>query len=307
MGIQICNSQILNEPEELLDNAIVSLKEMAAYELLWKRHGSVKKMADLFAENPNQRPSDLVNETDLSPFFDFMNLYLENFFRDTNSNFLINSTFDYPTKLRDAKDPVELLYYQGNLELLRNHSIAVVGSRSCSEDGLRRTKKLVEMLVKDNFTIISGLANGIDTQAHKTAIHNDGRTIAVLGTPLNKYYPRENKSLQQEIAKNHLLISQVPFWHYTEESYFNNRLFFLERNKTMSALSEATVIVEASDTSGTLIQAKAALYQRRKLFILDNNFKNPKISWPYRLKNKGAIRVREYEDITRGLRKVNET
>lgn len=163
------------------------------------------------------------------------------------------------------------------------------------------------MLVNDDFTTISGLAKGIDTHAHKTAIQNGGKTIAVLGTPLNKYYPRENKYLQQEIAKNHLLISQVPFWHYTEESYFNNRLFFPERNKTMSALSEATVIVEASETSGTLIQARAALYQKRKLFILDNNFKNPKISWPYRLKNKGAIRVREYEDITRALREVNET
>ena len=300
-------SMPLNEPEEILDNAIVPLKEMAAYELLWKKHRSVKKMANLFQKNPNQRPSDLVNETELYPFFDFMNLYLENFFRDTNPNFIINSTFDYPEKLRDAKDPVELLYYQGNLELIRNRSIAIVGSRNPSEDGLRRTKKLVEMLVNDDFTTISGLAKGIDTHAHKTAIQNGGKTIAVLGTPLNKYYPRENKYLQQEIAKNHLLISQVPFWHYTEESYFNNRLFFPERNKTMSALSEATVIVEASETSGTLIQARAALYQKRKLFILDNNFKNPKISWPYRLKNKGAIRVRAYEDITRALRKVNET
>lgn len=293
----------LNGNEDILDNAIVPLKEMAAYELLWKKHRSVKKMADLFGKNPNQRPSDLVNETDLPPFFDFMNLYLENFFRTTNPNFIINSTFDYPERLRDAKDPVELLYYQGNLELLHNRSIAIVGSRNSSEDGLRRTKKLVKMLVKDDFTIISGLAKGIDTHAHKAAMQNGGKTIAVLGTPLNKYYPKENKCLQQEIAKNHLLMSQVPFWHYTEGSYFNNRLFFLERNKTMSALSEATVIVEASETSGTLIQARAALYQNRKLFILENNFKNPKISWPSRLKNEGAIRVREYEDITRVLRK----
>ena len=105
----------------------------------------------------------------------------------------------------------------------------------------------------DNFTIVSGLAKGIDAAAHKTAIKQKGRTIAVLGTPLNTYYPKENSKLKNFIAHRHLLISQVPFVRYSKQSPFGNKLFFPERNKTMSALTEVTVIIEASGTSGTLI------------------------------------------------------
>ena len=107
--------------------------------------------------------------------------------------------------------------------------------------------------------------------------------------------------LQEFISKNHLLISQVPFIRYENQDYRMNRLFFPERNVTMSAITEATVIVEASDTSGTLIQARAALQQKRKLFILDSCFKNPSISWPSKYEKKGAIRVRDYEDIKQHL------
>ena len=104
----------------------------------------------------------------------------------------------------------------------------------------------------------------------------------MIGTPLHTVYPRENLLLQREIAQNHLLISQVPFYLYTRQDYRKNRFFFLERNKTMSALSQATVIVEASETSGTLSQAEAALQQGRKLFILNSCFEYG-MEWPDRL------------------------
>jgi len=275
---------------------IEPLKEIAAYEALWQdRSTSFKKLSELFARNPGKLPSDFVNELMIGD----LRIKVRELFKslDNKANILINGTFDYPQKLKDADEPVEILYYSGDLDLLSTRSIAVVGSRAPSEDGLKRTKKLVELLVKDNFTIVSGLAKGVDTMAHRTAIAAGGKTIAVIGTPLDKVYPMENSDLQSKIANDYLLVSQVPFYRYRQQSINGNRLFFPERNKTMSALTEATIIVEASETSGTLIQAQAAINQGRKLFILDSCFQRKDITWPARFEKLGAIRVKEYEDI----------
>jgi DNA processing protein len=148
---------------------------------------------------------------------------------------------------------------------------------------------------------VSGLAAGIDTAAHTATLEAGGRTIAVIGTPLGVYYPPENRSLQDKIAHDFLLISQVPVLRYLNQKVPQNKLFFPERNVTMSALTEATIIVEAGETSGTLTQARAALYQGRKLFILDSCFQRNDLTWPLTFERRGAIRVRKTEDIWRAL------
>src|SRR3546814_12612776 len=103
-------------------------------------------------------------------------------------------------------------------------------------------------------------------------------------------YPKEKAELEEEIARDHFLISQVPVLRYAKQSPQHNRLFFPERNVTMSALTEGTIIVEAGDTSGTLTQARAALHQGRKLFILENCFQRTDITWPARFEAAGAVR-----------------
>jgi len=138
----------------------------------------------------------------------------------------------------------------------------VVGTRKPSAEGIRRAQALARHLVGDGFTVMSGLATGIDTAAHRATLDAGGRTIAVVGTPLGELYPHSNAALQDEIIRDHLLITQVPVLRYARQTWRHNRLFFPERNVTMSALSEATMIVEAGETSGTLIQARAALAQR---------------------------------------------
>ncbi len=282
------------------DKAVEPLREIAAYEALWQdRSASFKKLSELFAKNPGKLPSDLVNDLMIGDLPLLMKKLLLSL--NLKPNILINGTFDYPTKLKDALEPVEILYYSGNLDLLSTRSVAIVGSRVPSENGLKRTKKLTELFVKDNFTIVSGLAKGVDTMAHKTAISCKGKTIAVIGTPLNHVYPKENAGLQSQIASEHLLVSQVPFCRYDQQTFHGNRLFFPERNKTMSALTEATVIVEASETSGTLIQAQAAINQGRKLFILDSCFQREDLRWPKKFEAQGAVRVKEYADIKRHL------
>ena len=158
------------------------------------------------------------------------------------------------------------------------------------------------MLVEDGYTIASGLAAGIDTAAHRAAIAFGGNTIGVIGTAIDSSYPRTNNGLQEQIAREHLLLSQVPVLRYSQQGPAGNRLFFPERNITMSAITQATIIVEASDTSGTLIQARAALKQGRKLFILESCFQNSAITWPKRFEGRpGVVRVRSFDDVREAL------
>lgn len=281
-------------------NPISPYKEIVSYEALWAvKNASFKSIANMFASEPGAMPSDFVDGNNIPNITEIRDIILKS--KQENINFLFNGTFDFPTKLKDAQEPVEVLYYTGNLELLNTRCVAIVGTRHPSPKGLEAADYIASNLVKEDFTIVSGLAMGIDTQAHLTAIRTKGRTIAVLGTPLNSCYPRQNEDLQRRISKEFLLISQVPFYRYSQQNPKHNRLFFLERNKTMSALTEATIIVEAGETSGSLTQATAALYQKRKLLIWDDCFYNAAITWPKRFLDKGAIRVRNYEDIKNAL------
>lgn len=281
--------------------AIAPKRELGAYEAMWARKGAwFKSIAEGFREHSGDIPSDFVSEADIEKYSRLalgaiQNAGIKHF------GIRVNGAGEYPQKLRDAEHPVELLYFQGLWDLVNTRCVAVVGTRDPSDEGKARAAKLSRLLVGDGFTVVSGLARGIDTVAHRTAIEAGGYTIAVLGTPITEYYPPENRELQQLIADKYLVISQVPIVRYSEQYFRANTYFFPERNVTMSALTEATVIVEAGETSGTLVQARHALKQKRKLFILENCFQNPSLSWPETFAKQGAIRVTDYEDIKRHL------
>jgi DNA processing protein len=296
-----------NENDLAFSSAISPFKEIVAYEALWlNKYATFKTLSNLFKQNPGSLPSDFVKPEEMDVVYPKVKDLILKSQQKYKTNILINRTWDYPSKLKDANEPVEILYYSGNIEYLKERSVAIVGSRKPSAEGLKRANNIVKRLVLDGFTIVSGLAAGIDTMAHDTAISMNGKTIAVLGTPLSQVYPKENGPLQSFIADRHLLVSQVPFYKYSLQPPKWNRLFFPERNKTMSALTEATVIIEASDTSGTLIQAKAAIQQGRKLFILESCFQDINIKWPAKFEKLGAIRVRSYSDIIDVLGKNQE-
>ena len=232
-----------------------------AYEALWTEPKTTfKSLSARFARRPGGLPSDFVSRREALECAAFVERRFEAAGIE-RFGVRIHGAGEYPDKLRDAVHPVECLYYRGWWDLAASRSVAVVGSRKPSRAGLARARRLARDLVNDDFTVVSGLAAGIDRAAHETAIAEGGRTIAVVGTPLSHVYPRENAGLQREIAENFLLVSQVPVKRYESQDHRLNRRFFSERNATMSALTEATVIVEAGDTSGTLIQARAALAQ----------------------------------------------
>ncbi len=281
--------------------SISPMREMGAYEALWvKTSATFKRLADKFRARPDAVPSDFVEPAVADKFAqDALDLLRRA--KVGRFGVRVHGAGEYPERLREADHPVELLYFQGWWDLVESRCVAVVGTRKPSADAVKRTKTLVRQLVADKFTVVSGLAKGIDTVAHETAIEAGGLTIAVIGTALSRAYPAENQPLQKRIAEDYLLISQVPIIRSTHQGPKQNRIFFPERNVTMSALTRATIIVEAGETSGTLVQANAALKQGRKLFILDSAFRNPSLTWPSRLLAQGAIRVKDYDEIAEHL------
>lgn len=282
----------------VLHNTISVYEELVAYETIWAiQNETLKTISETF-KKVNLLPSQLLERK--SDLFHVPKLkqevaaFLQN---KRGFSVSVHGDFQYPNRLREAKYPIELFYYRGDIGLLDSRSVSVVGSRKCSDDGKKRTAKVVQWLTSLDYTIVSGLARGVDTIALKTAIQYNGNVIGVIGTPIDQYYPAENRALQDLIAAKYLLISQVPFYRYKVEGYPNRKVYFPQRNETMSALSEATIIIEASDTSGTLTQARAALQQGRKLFILNSCFENRDITWPQYYEARGAIRVRSIDDI----------
>src|SRR5216684_2367464 len=176
--------------------AISPVKEMGAYEALWaKADTTFASLAEKFRQLPDNLPSDFVAEYEAHYF----STIVRGMLRDAGIRqfgIRIHRAGEYPKKLRDAEDPVELIYYRGQWDLVETPSVAVVGTREPSPQGLERTASLARRLVKDGFTVVSGLARGVDAAAHQAAIQDGGKTIAVVGTPLNRVYPKENSALQ---------------------------------------------------------------------------------------------------------------
>jgi len=285
-----------------LQKAISPWIEMGAYEALWDADGvSFGSLASLFASHPGALPSDFVRDATICERYASQTLEVLKAAGIDRFGVRLNGAGDYPGRLRDAEHRVEMLYFQGAWSLVETRCIAIVGTRKPSSDAAANANKISTLLSADGFTVVSGLAEGIDTIAHGAAVVRGAPTIAVIGTPLSLAYPKENAHLQRFIAKEGLLISQTPVCSYEHMKFRVKPTFFPERNITMSALTEATVIVEAGDTSGTLSQARAALAQGRKLFILDACFRNTRLRWPKMYEKRGAIRVGTYRDILKHI------
>lgn len=167
----------------------------------------------------------------------------------------------YPHRLSDVFDRPPLLFARGEC-LAEDQGIAVVGSRSVSEHGRRVAGELAERLVERGLSVVSGLAAGVDTVAHRAAIRAGGRTVAVIGTGIKRAYPPENRDLHREIAEHGVVLSQ--FWPEKEPDKFT----FPRRNGTMSGYSLATIIVEAGERSGTRIQARKAVEHGRPVILM---------------------------------------
>jgi DNA processing protein len=195
----------------------------------------------------------------------------------------------------EAKYAPPSLWTRGDPSLLERHPrVAIVGTRHPSPEGERRARKLVKGLLEQRAIVVSGLAQGIDTIAHTETIARGGRTIAVIGTPIDEVYPKANATLQKRIGEEHLVVSE--FAPGTAVAKGN----FPRRNRTMALIADASVIVEAGEGSGTLSQGWEALRLGRPLFLL-KSILGSGLRWPQKMVEHGALVMTDFDDLLRVL------
>ena len=198
---------------------------------------------------------------------------------------------EYPARLRAIADPPPLLYVKGAFAASDERAMAIVGSRSASDYGRRVARDLARGLASYGFTVVSGMARGIDGTAHETSLNAGGRTIAVLGSGVDRVYPAEHDKLYQRITENGAVISEFPMG--TRPLAFN----FPARNRLISGLSLGVVVVEATEKSGSLITAALALEQGREVFAVPGEVGASRSRGAHRLIRQGAKLVETVDDI----------
>jgi DNA processing protein len=215
--------------------------------------------------------------------------------RELNLRLLRWGTPEYPPLLSNIPDPPALLYVKGHLTLDDQRAVAVVGSRHPSAYGLTVCKKLCVELAWQGWTVVSGMARGIDSAAHLGALEGGGRTLAVLGTGLDVVYPTENRRLYERIVGSGAVISELPLGTPPDPGNFP------VRNRLISGLALGVVVVEATAKSGSLITAGMALEQGRQVFAVPGPLDREGVAGPHRLIKEGAKLVERAADITEEL------
>ncbi|MEM0117977.1 MAG: DNA-processing protein DprA [Conexivisphaerales archaeon] len=203
----------------------------------------------------------------------------------------IEQLLGHPLNDIESKYAPPSVFASGAIDIpLRLPRVSIVGTRHASEVGLARAREIATLLTKRNVIVVSGLARGIDTAAHRAAIESNGKTIAVLGTPLYRYYPPENAELQELIMRDHLAISQFDLNHATRPQDF------VIRNRTMALISDATVIIEAGESSGALSQGWETLRLGRPLYIAEDAF-SKQLRWPTEMAKYGAKKLQSLDEL----------
>ncbi len=251
---------------------------------IWKlEEEELNKIKGLSKESINEILNNK-NRENLEEYVNYIN----------KENIKIITIYDeiYPEKLKNIYDNPVVLYAKGNLKLLNEEGVSIVGSRNCSSYGKQISELLAYNLAKNNKCIISGLAKGIDTCAHIGTLKAKGKTIAVIGNGIDNIYPFENKKLSELILKNNGLI--------VTEYIIGSRpdkLNFPQRNRIISGLSDGVVVVEAKRKSGALITADFALEQGKDVFAIPGNINNVNSEGTNELIKQGAHIVTNYKDI----------
>lgn len=202
----------------------------------------------------------------------------------------------FPLTEEQGKNAPDRLYYKGHPEIFKlGPRVSVVGTRKASPAGMAQAAEIARRLVEEGFVVVSGLARGIDTAAHRAAIEAGGSTIAVLGTPVDQYSTAANRHLQETIGLNHLLVSQ-----FAPGSRVG-RGNFPRRNLTMALLSDATIIVEISGSSGTKHQGWEAIRLGRIVMLCQSVIEEESTSWPKEMIEYGAIPLGQELDLQQVL------
>lgn len=201
---------------------------------------------------------------------------------------------EYPANLRIVFNLPPFLFYRGELRDDDARAVAVVGTRTATDEGLQRARRMARLLAEQKVTVLSGLARGIDTAAHQACLEAGGRTIAVLGSGILRVYPPENAELAERISEGGAVVSQ--FWPDAPPTRYS----FPRRNAVMSGLGQGTVVIEASATSGAKMQARLALQHGKKVWLLESLV--AEYPWARKYLERGATQVDGVDTIISQLR-----
>ena len=219
--------------------------------------------------------------------------------QEKNHYFCTPNQTEYPQLLLEIPSPPAILYYSGDLKLAQtqsiNHLIGIVGTRKPTEHGKRWTYNISKALAQSGFTVVSGLADGIDTFAHRGCLDGGGKTIAVLGNGLDRAYPQKNKQLMTEIAEKGLILTEYEYGSLPERGNFP------ARNRIVAGLCRAVLVMEAPEKSGALITARYANEFNRDVYTLPNTPDNFQARGCLRLIHKGAEIIITEEELLESL------
>lgn len=197
----------------------------------------------------------------------------------------------FPDSLKNISDPPLFLFAKGDFDVLKRKSLAVVGSRMVTNDGIWACKNLLPDIINSGFTIVSGMALGVDTLAHKEAIKNNGSTVAFWGTGFDRIYPSSNTNLAYEIMQNGVVFTEFPF------GSLPNQYNFPRRNRLISGYSDGVLVIEGKEKSGSLITADFALEQGKEVFAVPGSIRSVFSVGPNKLIQDGAKLVYKSDDI----------
>ena len=215
----------------------------------------------------------------------------KNYLNKEGIKYIVSTSIDYPISLRNVYDPPYILFYKGDKSLLKDKTGGIVGSRNCTNYGREVTIRITKELCANSITIVSGVAMGIDSVAHKVAVDEGGRTIGVLGCGIDIVYPKINKKLYKDIERTGLLLSE--FMPGTEPKGYN----FPQRNRIISGLSEKLVVIEASLKSGSLITVGYALEEGKPIMAIPGSVLQSNSTGCNKLIGDGASTFAEMEDL----------
>ena len=199
---------------------------------------------------------------------------------------------NFPSSLLQIQNPPKQIYVEGDISLLQKNSIAIVGTRKCTDYGKKYAQKFAQKLAQANVCIISGLARGIDTIAHYSSMNKIGKTIAVIGSGFKHIYPEENRYLYNQILQNGgCIVSEYP----PEEPV--NKAYFPKRNRIISGLAMGVLVVEGRYRSGSMITARYAIEQNKQVFCIPNKINEPAGYIPNSFIQNGGYLVTKPQDI----------
>ena len=232
---------------------------------------------DLFTE----KQIETAENTTVEQLQDIYNLHMENGIKSVNY-----TDRQFPHRLKAIGHAPVVLFYKGDLSLLDSRcTVGVVGSRRCTSEGEKACEKISRELAQAGAVVISGLAQGVDTVAHKAAVDAGGKTVAFIGVPLNEYFPKTNKKFQDKLCAEHLVVSE----YYCTYPYYGAN--FIYRNRLIAAAGDALCVVQAKERSGSLATVNRAVEYEKPVFAVPGGIFTPAYSGSNKLLAEGTARV----------------